>query len=357
MRWRRAAPCYEFQHLNTNHRDRFGAMMSPVLTVIIPNYNTRALLRNCIDSIYRYTKGISFEVICIDGNSPDGSADMVDREFPEVTLVRNSTNESYARSINQGLRMASGRYACLLDSDTLLVENSFAPLVRFMDEHPDAAVCGPKLLNPDGSTQDHIRRFASLGVFFLQTLNWHRWFPRSKVMNRYYNTDFDYSKAQQVQSIGTSAYVLRRSTWETVGLLDERFRWSMPDIAYNYTLHQRGFLLYYTPCTAVVHFGGQTASQDVLRTLREQRESFLYFSQRYNYFGSNPLVKLIVRIGIEVRYYSRVLGYYLSPDKRVIKGPGAPPRDVAARFGSRSKSADQQLGDVPVARLSQPGSD
>jgi hypothetical protein len=124
-------------------------------------------------------------------------------------------------------------------------------------------------------------------------------------MNRYYNTDFDYSKPQQVQSIGTSAYVLRRSTWETVGLLDERFRWSMPDIAYNYTLHKRGFRLYYAPCTSVVHFGGQTASQDVLRVLREQRESFLYFSEQYNYFGSNPLVKLIVRVGIEVRYYSR----------------------------------------------------
>src|SRR5215475_2000418 len=181
-------------------------MMSPDLTVIIPNYNTRALLRNCIESIYRYSEGISFEVICLDGNSPDGSADMVAREFPEVTLVRNTSNQSYARSVNQGLRMARGRYACLLDSDTLLVENSFAALVRFMDEHPDAAGCGPKLLNPDGSTQHHIRSFVSLGVFFLQTLNWHKLFPRSKVMNRYYNTDFDYAKAQQGQSVGTSAY-------------------------------------------------------------------------------------------------------------------------------------------------------
>ena len=112
------------------------------------------------------------------------------------------------------------------------------------------AVCGPKLLNPDGSIQHHIRSFASLGVFFLQTLNWHKLFPRSKLMNRYYNTDFDYSKAQPVESIGTSAYVIRRSTWETIGMLDERFRWAMPDLAYNYTLRRKGYKLFYTPCAA-----------------------------------------------------------------------------------------------------------
>ncbi|HLI62703.1 MAG TPA: glycosyltransferase family 2 protein [Terriglobales bacterium] len=300
------------------------------LTIIIPNYNTRELLRNCLDSIYRYTEGIRFEIICVDGNSPDGSADMVAKEFPQVILVRKESNESYARSVNQGLQMARGRYACLLDSDTLLIENAFAPLVRFMDENPDVAVCGPKLLNPDGSVQHHIRSFATLGVFFLQTLNWHKLFPRSKVMNRYYNTDFDYSKAQPVESIGTSAYVMRRSTWETVGLLDERFRWAMPDLAYNYTLHQRGLKLYYTPCAAVVHFSGQTTRQDVRKALREQCQGLIDFSEAYDYFGKSRITKAIVRFGVRGRYYSKLLGYYLSSDKRVIKGPGAPRPEVAA---------------------------
>ncbi len=329
------------------------------LTVIVPNYNTRSLLRNCIESIYRHTEGITFEIICVDGNSPDGSANMVAAEFPRVMLVRNAVNESYARSVNQGLRLAQGRYACLLDSDTMLIENAFAPLVRFMDENPDAAVCGPKLLNPDGSVQHHIRSFAGLGIFFLQTLNWHKWFPNSKRMNRYYNTDFDYSKVQTVESIGTSAYVLRRSTWETVGLLDENFRWSMPDIAYNYILHKRGMKLYYMPDVAVVHFGGQTASQNVLGALREQRRALIRISERYDYFGKGRFIKALVRFGVHVRYYSRVLGYYLSSDKRVIKGPGAPPKEVAAQIPGANlhATAGKKRENVPVGPLSQPGSD
>src|SRR5581483_8451315 len=102
-------------------------------------YNTCGLLRNCLDSLYRHTRGISFEIVCVDGNSPDGSAQMVAEEFPEVILIRNKSNESYARSVNQGIRRARGRYACLLDSDTLLIENTFEPLIRFMDDNPEVA--------------------------------------------------------------------------------------------------------------------------------------------------------------------------------------------------------------------------
>jgi GT2 family glycosyltransferase len=333
--------------------------MTVDLTIIIPSYNTRTLLRNCLDSIYRYTDGISFEIVCVDGNSPDHSGEMVADEFPDVILIQNSSNESYARSVNKGIRLAGGRYVCLLDSDTLLIENAFLPLVRFMDENPQAAVCGPKLLNPDGSVQHHIRSFATLRVFFLQTLNWHKLFPNSKLMNRYYNTDFDYSKAQPVESIGTSAYIIRRSTWEEVGLLDERFRWAMPDLAYNYTLHKRGYQLYYTPCASVVHFGGQTASQDVLRALREQCEGLIDFSDRYDYFGKSRFIKAIVRLGVRLRYYSKVLGYYLDSDKRVIKGPGAPPKEIAGQMvPSRfERGSSPPLEKVPVGSLSQPGSD
>ncbi len=287
---------------------------------------------------------------------------MVAEEFPEVMLIRNQSNESYARSVNQGIRKARGRYACLLDSDTLLIENAFAPLVRFMDTCPEAAACGPKLLNPDGSVQHHIRSFATLGVFFLQTLNWHKLFPKSKLMNRYYNTDFDYSAAQPVESIGTSFYMIRRSTWKTVGLLDERFRWAMPDLAYNYTLHRLGYKVYYTPCAQVVHFGGQTASQDVLRALREQRQGLIDFSETYDYFGKSRITKAIVRFGVRVRYCTKVLGYYFSSDKRVIKGPGAPRRDVAVQASRMIDPRPREirrndLDEVRVAPFSQSGSD
>ena len=300
------------------------------LTVIISNCNTRALLRNCLESVYRYTSGITFEVIGVDDASSDGSADMVADEFPDVILVRNSVNKSYARNCNRGIRMSQARYVCLLDSDTMLIRNTLAALVQFMDDLPEAAVCGPKLLNPDGSVQHHIRSFAGLGTFLLQTLNWHKLFPGSRLMDRYYNTHFDYTKAQQVQSIGTSVYMIRRSTWERAGLLDEGFRLAVVDLSYNYMLNQKGCKVYYTPCSEAIHFGGQSINQNIPASLLDQRRALIDFSSRYNYFGKSRVTKAIVRFGIEVRYYTKILGYHLTSDKRVIKGPGAPPKEVAA---------------------------
>ncbi len=300
------------------------------LTIVIPSYNTRDLLRTCIQSIYQHTQGITFEIICLDDNSPDGSADMVAEAFPEVILVRNKVNQYYARNNNLGMRMSRARYACLLNSDTMLIDNAFQALIRFMDEHPEAAVCSPKLLNPDGSVQHHIRGFAGLGTFVLQTLNWHKLFPTSRLMNRYYHTDFDYSQAQQAESIGTTAYVIRRSTWEQAGMLDERFQHYMPDLAYNYMLKQRGYKLYYSPCAEVIHFGSQSINQMGLKALRQQRQGLIDFSEAYDYFGKSRLTKAIVRLGIQFRYYTRVAGYYLSSDKRIIKGPGAPKEELAA---------------------------
>jgi GT2 family glycosyltransferase len=294
------------------------------ITIIVPNYNTKGLLRNCLGSIFEHTKGITFEIICIDDNSPDGSADMVAGEFPNVILIRNVVNQNYVRNNNLGMSMSRARYACWLNSDTVLISNAFEALVRFMDARPDIAACGPKLLNPDGTIQHCIRHFAGLSTLVMQALNWHKLFPESKRMKRFYATDTDYSREQQVDSIGTTAYVVRRSTWENAGMMDERFRFQVVDWAYNYMLKRRGFVLYYAPCAEIVHLGSQTVDQMPLQMIRGLHDALILFSDTYDYFGSSPLIKLIIRCGVRVRCWVKEAEFHLGTDKRVVKGPGAP---------------------------------
>jgi len=293
------------------------------LTIIIANYNTRELLRSCIESVYQHTEGISFELICVDDDSPDDSANMVAELFPQVILLRNQERRLYARNHNVGMKMSRARYAVHLDSDTLLTHNAFAALVGFMDEHPEVAACGPKLLNGDGSVQHCIRGFTGAGTFALQALNWHKMFPKSRVMNRYYNTDFDYSRAQQVQSIGTSAYMVRRSTWEQVGLFDERFGQFMVDLSYNFTLNQRGYRVFYTPCAEVIHYGSRSIGQNPVGALRDETEAFVLFNESYSYFRQNWLFKWLVRAALRTRLYIRLLEHHARTDKTVAKGPVA----------------------------------
>src|SRR5664279_6112173 len=295
---------------------------SPVdLSIVVASYNTRDLLFECIESVYRHTHRVSFEVICVDDDSPDASADMVAECFPQVVLVRNQQRMRYARNHNVGTRIANGRYACHLDSDTLLVSDAMSDMLEFMDAHPDVAACGPKLLNPDGSVQHCIRSFVGAGVFLLQALNWHRLFPNSPAMNRYYNADFDYARAQKVQSIGTSAYFVRRSTWESVGMFDERFGQFMVDLAYNFTLNRRGQSVWYAPCAEIVHHGSQSIGQNPEGALRDETEAFVIFNEAYGYFRQDWLSKMLVRAALKARLYLRLMELQLRKDKRVTKGP------------------------------------
>ena len=296
----------------------------PDLTVIIPNYNTKSLLKQCLDSIYTYTRGIEFEVICVDDGSSDGSPEMVERDFPGVILVRNKVPLLYSKNNNLGLKMSRGRYACLLNSDTKLVGNVFKVLVAFMDAHPDAAACGPHLLNPDGSTQSCVRSFAGLGTMILQGLSWHRFFPNGQVSREYYACAFDYSREQQVESLGTTAYVLRRSTWETMGMLDERLPHFQVDLAYNLMLKRKGYKIYYTPAAQVIHYGGQSINQMPWKKILELHRGLVDFNEYYDYFGKSRLLKLLVRAAVGARCLLKMMEFHLSSDKRVIKGPGAP---------------------------------
>ncbi len=294
------------------------------LTIVIPNYNTRELLWQCLTSIYIHTEGIAFEVICVDDASSDGSADMVADSFPQVILVRNQTGQMYAKNNNLGLRMSRARYACLLNSDTRIESNAFEMLVRFMDQHPDAAACGPRLLNPDGTVQSCVRQFAGAGTMILQGLNWHKLFPNGAVAHRYYTCNFDYSREQVVESLGTTAFLIRRSTWETAGMLDERFPHFQVDLAYNLMLKRKGYKVYYTPSAEVIHYGSQSINQMPKKRILELHRALADFNDHYDYFGSGRITKRMIRIALRLRCWIKIAEFHLSRDKRVIKGPGAP---------------------------------
>lgn len=294
------------------------------LTIIIPNYNTKALLRQCLASIFRYTQGVRFEVICIDDGSSDGSPEMVESEYPEVILVRNTKPLLYSKNNNLGMRMSRARFACLLNSDTMLVGNVFKVLVAFMDAHPEAAACGPRLLNPDGSTQSCVRSFAGLGTMILQGLNWHKFFPNGQVSREYYACSFDYTREQQVESLGTTAYVLRRETWQTHGMLDERLPHFQVDLAYNLMLKRNGCKIYYTPAAEVIHYGSQSINQMPRKKIVEQHKAMVAFNEHYDYFGKSRLLKWLVRWAVAARCLLKIAEFHMSSDKRVIKGPGAP---------------------------------
>jgi len=152
------------------------------LSTLIVNWNTRALLADCLASVHDNVstlERLNVQTFVVDNASSDGSAAMVRERFPWVRLIENRENVGFARANNQGIRQATGRYVLLLNSDTVVHPGALEALVAFMDAHPQAGACGPRLLNGDSTLQHGCVPMLTTGHEFWRSLFLDRLYSRS----------------------------------------------------------------------------------------------------------------------------------------------------------------------------------
>lgn len=250
----------------------------PVLSICIVSWNVREVLRDCLESIRAAGPEIDYEVLVVDNASGDGSADMVESAFPEVSLIRGRRNLGFAAASNRAIRSARGRYLLLLNPDTLLREGSLEEMVRFLDLHPAAGGAGPRLLNPDGSLQPSIRALpnmtAALGEHtILGNLGLFR-----RARSAYLRREFDYGRPAIVEQPMGAALFLRREALDRVGLLDEGFFLYFEEVDLCRRLAEAGWPLWYNPAAEIVHRGGESTGRAGGRAL------YCYFRSQFRYF-------------------------------------------------------------------------
>ena len=299
-------------------------MTRPDLSVIIASYNTSRITRDCVRSVLAESGGISIEVLVVDDASPDDSVADLRREFPELTVLVNPVNVHYTKTNNRGLRESNGRYAVLLNSDTIIREQALSKLVAYMDANPEVAACGPKLINPDGSTQYCIRSFPGVTVMVFQALNLQKIWPSNPVTNRYYHLDLDYDKTQDVESLGTTAFVIRREVFEKYGLLDEQFKIAFTDLAYCAMLRSHNARIVYVGEAVVEHLGSQSINLSSSDEVKSRAGGLRALYDTYLCERDPKWKRPVVRAGISAWGWLRRIEHRLSKDKRVITGPGAP---------------------------------
>src|SRR3989338_2458408 len=206
------------------------------ISVIIVNWNTKKLLENCLRSIFRFTKGITFEVIVVDNGSTDGSVQMVKNKFPQVKLIPNSKNLGFTKANNQGIKAARGKYILLLNSDTYLIENSFKKLKEEADRLDNLGVLGPKLLNEDKSIQQSAGFFPHLP----QILWWMTFLDDlpSGTLLKPYHVDHNsfYTKDREVDWVTAAAILVPKSVIKRVGALDEKIFMYGEEIEFYYPI-------------------------------------------------------------------------------------------------------------------------
>jgi hypothetical protein len=241
------------------------------VSIIIVAWNVRKLLYDCLKSVYDQTEGIDFEVIYVDNASKDGSVEMVKREFPKVRIIENERNEGFIKANTQGIGIAKGRYVLLLNSDTLVLDNAIAKTVKFADEHPEAAVFGCRVLNPDRSLQRNCFMYPSLLNMFLSATYLYKVFPKSRFFGKEYMTWWHYNDVREVETVCGSFSLVRNEAIKQVGFMDERYFLYGDDPDWCYRFRKSGWKIMFTPDSQIIHYGDQSTKQ-MARKFRWQLE-------------------------------------------------------------------------------------
>ena len=236
------------------------------LSIIIVNWNGMAVLRPCLESIFGCPQGIRFEVIVVDNASRDESVATIEREFPQVVIVRNQQNLGFAAANNQAFELARGRHVLLLNNDTLLLPGALAKSVGYLDGHPQAGALGCRVEFPDRSFQTSCYRFTGLLELLMVRL-----LPLGSVANerlnygRYWGRQF--REPTEVDVVAGCFLVVRRETIASVGNLDEDFFMYGEDEEWCSRIKQAGSRIIYFPGATIIHVH-RFSSRQARRALR-----------------------------------------------------------------------------------------
>ena len=271
------------------------------VSIIIVNWNTKGLLRDCLSSVYEHAGEVDYEIIVIDNASTDGSAGMVKNDFRQVILIENSENRGFAAANNQGMVVAKGRYVLLLNSDTVVLDNSIANTMRFAEENPQAAVTGCRVLNPDRTLQRTCFMFPSILNMLLSSTYLYKLFPKNRFFGREQMTWWDRSDVRNVDVVTGCFMLVRREAIEQVGVMDERFFMYGEETDWCYRFWKKGWTVMFAPVGEIIHFGGQSAAQKPVAMIVQLRLSILKFIKKHHGWPAYLIARFLVASFFAVR--------------------------------------------------------
>ncbi len=226
------------------------------VSVVIVSFNTCDLLRRCLSSVRRQSRTFPLEVIVVDNDSRDGSADMVSRDFPEVQVIRSHHNLGFAAANNRAFSIARGRYIAMLNSDASMRPDALARSVAHMDANPRVALASGRLVDLDNVCQPSGRMFPSPLNKFLTISGLAERYRSSRFFGRGQRTWADPLQAAQVDWVGGAYMIVRRNALEQVGYFDERFFLYCEEIDLCRRIRAAGHEVWLWPDVIVSHVGG-----------------------------------------------------------------------------------------------------
>lgn len=261
------------------------------MSVAIVTHNTCECLRACLESLEREAAS---DVVVVDNASSDDTVEMVRAAFPRVKLLANKTNSGYGAGANQAIAIADAEYVLLLNADTQVQPGTLASLSDYLDQHPQAAIVGPRIVYPDGSPQPSCYPFPNPVDEFLRESTLQRWVRRVPVVRDRYLRTWSHDTSRIVPWVLGAALGIRTQAFEAVGGFDESFFMYSEEVDLAYRLRQAGWQVHFSPAVSVVHVGGASTTQVRAQMLVRLYESLFRFALHHYSAPKTLGLKLVV---------------------------------------------------------------
>ncbi|MEM9379155.1 MAG: glycosyltransferase family 2 protein [Planctomycetota bacterium] len=245
-------------------------------SVLVVSYNTRDLTLACIRSVFEETAQITPEVIVVDNASSDGSAEAIEREFPEATVLALDENIGFGAACNRAAQRASGRHFILLNPDARVLDGALDRVVEYADGRPDCGIVGGRTLHEDGSLNpSSCWGRPTLWSLFCQATCLSTLFPRSALFDPTSLGRWERDEERDVPVVSGCFLLVPREHWERLGGFDESFFMYGEDVDLSLRSAALGRSPRILPTATVVHVGAASEpikSDKLVRLLRAQRQ-------------------------------------------------------------------------------------
>ncbi|MCA0987055.1 glycosyltransferase family 2 protein [Guptibacillus algicola] len=292
------------------------------VSIIIVNWNTKDLLIQCLDSIYKTCGSVDFDVHVVDNNSEDGSVGAVLEQYPDVILYNPKKNLGFAKANNHAIRNSDSNFVFLLNPDTILFEQTLYKMVEYINDskNKNVAAIGCKLLNTDYSTQASCRKFPTVLSYSFITLKLHHVFPNFKHYKEYLMDDFDYKQVKNVDQIMGACMLIRREVISELNGFDENFWIWFEEVDLCKRIKEKGWDIHFYPFSEMIHYQGQSFNK--LLTLNRQKifnkSMIQYFSKHHSKIAVK-LLKAISGLGILLSFCINQYRYIFKRDHNIKK--------------------------------------
>lgn len=248
------------------------------LSITICSWNTIDDLRLCLQSLEKVRDEAPIEVIVIDNNSADGSPDMVENDFPWVRQFRLAQNLGFTGGQNMALANRHAGHALLLNSDTIVHEGALRRLMEYAEQHPEAGMIGPKLLNSDGSLQFSCRRFPNPVAALFRNTPIGKLFPKNRFTRDYLMEEWDHNETREVDWVSGAALFARGDLIEKIGTLDPEFFMFCEDVDWCWRCWEAGYKVVYLHDSVITHAIGRSTDKAPNRMIgRFHRSMFRFY--------------------------------------------------------------------------------